>query len=97
VNVGKPAPQRSPIFYEILAYLAEHPEAQDSVEGIVEWWVLEQRIKRAKAPVKAALTQLVAEELVIPREDAAGCTTYRVNRSKLRDIRRILQEGAKEG
>jgi hypothetical protein len=83
VKSGEPTPRRTPIFYEILGYLADHPQAQDTVEGIVEWWLLEQRIKQATTQVKAALAQLVAEELVIARQGAARRVYYRVNRQKL--------------
>ena len=92
VNSREPTPRRSPIFYQILAYFADHPQAQDTVEGIVEWWLLEQRIKRASTQVKAALAQLVAEGLVIARKGTAGRVYYRVNRLKLREIRRLLRE-----
>lgn len=92
MNSGESILRRSPIFYEILAYFADHPQAQDTVEGIVEWWLLEQRIKRASTQVKTTLTQLVAEGLVIPREGTDGRVYYRVNRQKSREIRRLLRE-----
>ena len=92
MNPGAPTPRRLPIFYEILAYFADHPRAQDTIEGIVEWWLLEQRIKQATTQVKATLEQLVAEGLVIAREGAAGRVYYRVNRQKAREIRRLLRE-----
>ena len=44
--------------YEILKYLVRHPQAQDTVEGIVEWWLMEQRIVNASAEVKVALAEL---------------------------------------
>ena len=96
MNRGAPTPRRSAIFYEILAYFAAHPQAQDTVEGIMEWWLLEQRIKRTMTQVKAALAQLVGEQLVIAREGPAGRVSYRVNRAKLRAIRRMLKERNKE-
>jgi len=92
VNRGAPTPRRSPIFYEILAYFVDHPQAQDTVEGIVEWWLLEQRIKQATTQVKAVLAQLEGEDLVSTREGAAGRVYYRVNRQKMREIRRLLRE-----
>jgi hypothetical protein len=67
VNPGEPIRRRAPIVYEILAYLVDHPEAQDTVEGIVAWWVLEQRLKRQTSRVKEALAELVAGESVIAR------------------------------
>ena len=48
----------------------------------MEWWLLEQRINTATTEVKTALEQLVAEELVIPREGHTGQVSYRVNRGK---------------
>jgi len=92
VSPNKPIPRRSLIFYEILGYLADHPQAQDTVEGIVEWWVLEQRIKRATTQVKTALDQLVAAELVIARKGTAERVYYRVNKQKLHVIRNLLRE-----
>jgi len=74
VNTGESTAQRSSVFYEILAYLADHPQAQDTVKGIVEWWLLEQRIKRAKTQVKAVLAQLVGEELMFARTGAESHT-----------------------
>jgi hypothetical protein len=29
----------------VLSYLAEHPEAMDSIEGIAEWWITRQQIR----------------------------------------------------
>lgn len=87
---GAPTPHRSPLCYEILGYLADHPQAQDTVEGIVQWWLLEQRIKQATTQVTATLAQLVAEGLVIARTGKTGRVYYRVNRQKLHNIRRLL-------
>ncbi len=29
----------------ILAYLAEHPQAMDTVEGIAQWWIMRQQVR----------------------------------------------------
>ena len=39
----------SKIGNEILAYLVDHPKTQDTLEGIVEWWLLERAIKYQEA------------------------------------------------
>jgi hypothetical protein len=81
-----------PIADEILAYLVRHPEAQDTLEGITEWWLLEQRIRSAVAEVDGALRNLVADNLLVKRECANGRTYYGLNRAKEREIRRHLRE-----
>jgi trehalose-6-phosphatase len=84
--------ERSPLAYEILAYLASHPEAQDTLEGIVHWWLLEQEIKHWAAEVNAALRDLVADGLVIEEHGADGRIHYRLNRSLAGEISRLLKE-----
>ena len=86
---------KSRIAYDILAYLAEHPEAQDTLEGIVEWWLLEQRIKRETANVKEALADLVAKGLVLERKGKDGRSHYRVNRREAGEIRALLKKKAR--
>lgn len=78
--------------YEVLAYLVEHPDAQDTLEGIMEWWWLEQQIKRWVAQVRTALAELVARGLVLEREGGDGQIHYRVNRQRLDEIRALLAE-----
>jgi hypothetical protein len=91
-----PSPRRSSIFYEILAYFADHPEAKDTLEGIVEWWLLEECIKRANGQVKAVLTQLVEDGLLMARECTVGRVYYWINRQKMREIRRLLKKEHRE-
>ena len=81
-----------PIADEILAYLVEHPEAQDTLEGITEWWLLEQRIRYAVAEVDGVIHDLAADDLLLTRQCADGRTYYGLNRAKEREIRRHLRE-----
>ena len=78
--------------YEILAYLVDHPEAQDTVEGIVEWWLLEQQIKRQAANIKKTLTELVARGFILELKGEDSRTYYRINRQKLQEIRALLTQ-----
>ncbi len=86
-----PTAGKLPVAGEILAYLAEHPDAQDTVEGIVEWWLLEQKIKRQMTQVKDALTELVAQGLVLEDKGKDGRIHYRMNRRKSGEIRALLK------
>jgi hypothetical protein len=46
----------------ILGYLADHPDAQDTFAGILEWWVLERFVLWSSDEVKAALAELQAQQ-----------------------------------
>lgn len=61
---------------EITDYLAAHPEAADTAEGVAQWWVGRQRYDRLMAAVEAALTRLVAQGVVSCREAADGTVYY---------------------
>jgi hypothetical protein len=83
-------PEKMKIAREVLAYLTEHPGAQDTLEGIVEWWLLDQAIRNWTKNVREALMELVAEGLVIERKGRDERTHYRVNGRKRRAIRELL-------
>ena len=85
---GQPA-----IASDILAYLVERQQAQDTLEGIVQWWLMEQRIKQAISDVKSALDELVREGLVLELEGADGQARYSVNLEKIAQIRARLKQG----
>lgn len=82
---------------EVLAYLAEHPESQDTLEGIVEWWLLEREIRHQTALVREALAELVARGLVVERRRSDARARYQINRERLREVRELLARGAGEG
>lgn len=84
--------EKSELVYEILTYLAEHPDSNDTLEGIVQWWLLERRIEYAIAKVKDALAELVAQGLVFENEGKDSRVHYRINRRKQREIRLLLNE-----
>lgn len=77
---------------DILAYLVEHPEAQDTLEGIIEWWVLDQEIKRQSAEVKEAIDHLVSECLLIEKQGADSRIHYRANRRKMKRIKTMIKQ-----
>lgn len=75
---------------DILSYLAERPQAQDTLEGVTQWWLLEQEIKRQMDKAQAALDELIAQGLVVARRGKDGRTRYRINRRRLKEIRSLL-------
>jgi DNA-binding PadR family transcriptional regulator len=78
------------IAYDILAYLAENPEAQDTLEGIVEWWLSGQATRSNKGLVEGVLTELVNRGLVLARRGKGVRTYYKVNRRKMKEISALL-------
>ena len=65
----------------ILGYLVEHPEAGDTLEGIVEWWLLHQKIRFETRTVSQAVAELVAQELIVEQKGPDARTVYRANRN----------------
>ena len=78
--------------YDILAYLFEHPDAQDTLQGIVEWWLLEQEIKSRITQVEQALAQLVEKGLVLENKQRDSQTRYKINPRKVKQVKFILQQ-----
>ena len=91
VKSGTPASRKRQVVHEILMYLAEHPNAQDTLEGIVEWWLLEQEIKRWTAQVKEALAELVAKGLVLEHKGKDARIRYQVNPRRSKEIQVFLK------
>jgi hypothetical protein len=80
-----------PMTQQLLDYWIQHPEAQSTVEAIVEWWLLEQRIQKAAEEVRPLLAELVAKEFVLERRQADGRICYRLNRDKEAEVRAWLK------
>jgi hypothetical protein len=80
---------------EILRYLQAHPNACDTLLGIMEWWLLKQRIEIAANDVQKALDQLVARGFVL--KTGSHCSaSYRLNRRRLEQIGSLLAERNKK-
>ena len=67
---------------EILAYLKENPAAEDTLAGIVEWWLLEQKIRETTSAVQKALAELVRDGLVLERKGKDSQVRYCINPDK---------------
>ena len=78
------------VSYLILGYLSENPEAGDTFEGIVEWWLLRQRIKFETRNVSEAVARLVSEGLIVEHEGSDSRIFYRVNTTKKQDVTSLL-------
>jgi len=80
------------VAHHILAYLHANPDAQDTLEGIIEWWLLDQNIKRQSERVKQALAQLTARGLIVARMGTDSRVHYGIDRSKRDEIESLLKD-----
>ncbi len=84
------------ISLKILAYLLNNPNAQDTLEGISEWWLLDQDIKNELTRIKRAVAKLVTDGYILEREGRDSQIHYRVNRTKQKQIRELVRGDRKE-
>jgi hypothetical protein len=57
-------PPQTALAEAILAYLTEHPQAMDTLEGIAEWWLLRWQVRAVVEGVEAALHRLTEAGLL---------------------------------
>ena len=79
------------ICYNILEYLNENPQAQDTLEGIAQWWLLQQQIKRSTSLIQNLLNELVEEGFLIFRQGMDHQIHYRINREKEKEILELMK------
>jgi predicted transcriptional regulator len=58
----------------------------DTLDGIVEWWLLQQRIVQQKTLVEKALDELVAKGFVLKRTGKDGRPYYQIARRGLKIV-----------
>jgi hypothetical protein len=85
----------SRVLFAILAYLIDHPEADDTIEGIAQWWILKQRIRQQILVIEKALGVLVDKGFVLKQCSRNGRTCYRINRRMHKQIAAFLENRQK--
>lgn len=88
-------PNRTEIARRILIYLEENPEAQDSIEGILQWWLLERTVHYEKIRVEEVIEELVSRNLIVARHIVGLPIMYRLNPSKLEEIHFAYRKSVK--
>lgn len=61
---------------QIARYLEEHPNAADTLEGVVHWWLARQRYEDSVQTVEVALAWLVEQGLVTKQIAPGGQNVY---------------------
>jgi hypothetical protein len=77
---------KAEIARSVLEYLSEHPDAQDTLEGIVEWWLVERRVVEQWVSVREVLDELVRAQLLVSWDDSGARTFYGLKRPRAGQI-----------
>ena len=82
--------ENAEIARDVLAYLIDNPDAQDTLEGIVEWWLPDRKIEPRALKVREALAELVDRGLILERKGSDSRPRYLINANKQEAIRELL-------
>jgi hypothetical protein len=94
VGSGACTNEESEISRDLLSYLIDNPDAQDTLEGIVEWWLLQMKLESRTIKVKEALADLVAKGLILECTGSDSRLRYMINEGKQDEIRALLGQDA---
>lgn len=63
----------------VLAYLAQHPDAADTLDGIVSWWLPKQRYETERRRIEKALGHMVERGELCCGRLPGGTVLYALN------------------
>lgn len=69
-----------------------NPGAKDTLEGITDWWMLQQDLKRNVSHVRETVNELTVKGLLLERLGRDRKKYYQVNREKLPEISALIEE-----
>ncbi|HSV84408.1 MAG TPA: hypothetical protein VLK85_34845 [Ramlibacter sp.] len=75
-SISPPGDAAEKVAHEILAYLARRPNACDTLDGILQWWLPRIRLEEATETVEQALVLLERRDLVDRVPVPAGEVLY---------------------
>jgi hypothetical protein len=80
------------VIQQILRYLIEYPDAKDTIQGILRWWLPKGTVERGEEEVQEALDVLDAKGWVTKRQTTTSRELYGMNKEKLEEIWAFLRE-----
>jgi len=83
-------PPKSEMAIEILTYLTSTPDAQDTFDGILQWWIVESGRPRHPREVRAAVDELVATGFVLAARGRDQQERYRMNPARRSAARELV-------
>lgn len=76
---------------EILYYLIEHPDARDTIHGILSWWMPNGYRDRGGKELQEALDALVLQGWLSQKAYQKSRTLYGVNKKRFQQIKDFLR------
>ena len=80
------------LFRDVLECFARFPHRQDTLQGIAQWWLMENRVEWAVTEVQTALNALVECGFVIARRTRDGQMHYKANPAARDAIAAMLEK-----
>jgi hypothetical protein len=78
----------------ILKYCVEHPDAKDTVDGILRWWFPAGEGHWRAGEVKSALKTLTAKGWMTSRKVQQAEEIYGISKEKITEIEKVLSGSA---
>ena len=75
---------------EILTYLTSAPQAQDTFDGILQWWGVDRDRPRNAREVRAAVDELVAAGFLVATRGRDEQERYRMNPALREDAQALV-------
>ena len=85
-------PDKSQIAREILTYLGKHPDAQDTLDGILKGWLPDRGSRYKSIQVQEVLKDLVLEGTIQETKTPGSYTEYRLNLNKRNRMKELLEK-----
>jgi hypothetical protein len=82
-------PDKSHIAREILTYLEKHPEAQDTLDGILQNWFSDRKDRYKPTVVREVVKDLVLEGTILEEKTQGSNTVYRLNLAKRNKMKKL--------
>jgi hypothetical protein len=79
------------VIREILRYLIDHPDAKDTIQGILLWWLPGDLAIWEEEDLREALELLVAKGWLTQRQTTPSQKIYGMNTEKLEEIKAFLR------
>lgn len=89
--------RRETLTRAILRYCVEHPDAKDTVDGILRWWFAAGKAHWRVDEVKTVLGVLTTKGWLTSRKVQQSEEIFSINKEKVAEIEKFLSDAKDEG